>query len=329
MIRVSCWLILRSRSRTARIACRIWRCARTGRLVRAGRLPSLQDRDLDAFLDVPVVGRTDRSPSFAVDPPKRPMPVVTTQTQAAQGFAPEPAISEDGFAAILSEIESVTTAVQRLPKSFATMPEESLRDVLLVMLNNRFGPASGETFSRAGKTDIFIPWGGDQRAVFIAECKWWKGPAAFRRGIDQLLGYTAWRDSRVALVVFVREGSPSDARSLRRSYEHTRRSNAWHKLPAGHRSRLRVATTNGGRCISRWSSFRYLSDYRRSVTYLARRGTAPVPASISTSRHEERRNGCRRVVVHGRKNMRVGLQRDRDVRVAEPFLHDTGVNSGL
>ena len=53
------------------------------------------------------------------------------------------------------------------------------------------------------------------------------------------------------------------------------------------------------------------------------------PAAISTSRHEQRRNGCRRVVVHGRKNMRVGLQGDRDVRVAEPFLHDTGVNSGL
>ncbi len=178
--------------------------------VQARRAKVLQDRDLDAFLDVPVVGRTERSPSFAVDPPKRPMPVVTTQSHNAPGFAPEPAISEDGFAAILSEIESVTTAVQRLPKSFATMPEESLRDVLLVVLNNRFGPASGETFSRAGKTDIFIPWGGDQRAVFIAECKWWKGPAAFRRAIDQLLGYTAWRDSRVALVVFVREGSPSD-----------------------------------------------------------------------------------------------------------------------
>ena len=32
---------------------------------------------------------------------------------------------------------------------------------------------------------------------------------------------------------------------------------------AGHRLRSRVATTNGGRFISRWSSFRHLSDYCR------------------------------------------------------------------
>ncbi len=56
---------------------------------------------------------------------------------------------------------------------------------------------------------------------------------------------------------------PTSARSLRQSCEHTRCSNAWHKSVAGHRSRSRVATTNGGRFISRWSSFRYLSDYCR------------------------------------------------------------------
>lgn len=104
----------------------------------------------------------------------------------------------------------MTAAVQRLPKTFMPMPEESLRDVLLVVLNNRFGPATGETFSRRGKTDIFIPWGGDERAVFIAECKWWKGPRAFGKAIDQLLGYLTWRDSRAGLIVFVRDGSPTE-----------------------------------------------------------------------------------------------------------------------
>ena len=129
---------------------------------------------------------------------------------SSPAFAPEPAISDDGFAAILREIESVSTAVQRLPKTFAKMPEESLRDVLLVVLNNRFGPTSGETFSRRGKTDIFIPYGGDERAVFIAECKVWKGQRAFEETIDQLLGYLTWRDSHAALIVFVRAGSPTD-----------------------------------------------------------------------------------------------------------------------
>jgi hypothetical protein len=169
----------------------------------------LADRDLDAFLDVPVVGRSNASATFAVDPPSRPRPIAVQQA-GDRAFVPEPAISEDGFLAIISEIESVTTAVQRLPGTFAAMPEESLRDVLLVVLNNRFGPATGETFSRKGKTDIFVPWGGDQRAVFIAECKWWKGPAAFRKAIEQLLGYLTWRDSRAALVIFLRDGNPSE-----------------------------------------------------------------------------------------------------------------------
>ena len=88
------------------------------------------------------------------------------------------------------------------------MPEESLRDILLTVLNNQFGAASGEAFSRRGKTDILIPYDGDTGAVFIAECKWWKGPAAFRKAIDQILGYLTWRDTHAALVVFVRAGSP-------------------------------------------------------------------------------------------------------------------------
>lgn len=177
--------------------------------VEARRAKVLEDRELDAFLEVPIAGRADPAPSFAVDPPRRPEPTIA-QSKGKAGFSPEPAISDDGFDAILTEIESVTAAVQRLPRTFAPMPEESLRDVLLVVLNNHFGPATGETFSRSGKTDIYLPYGGDQRAVFIAECKWWKGPAAFRKAIDQLLGYVTWRDSRAALIVFVRDGKPTE-----------------------------------------------------------------------------------------------------------------------
>lgn len=179
-------------------------------LVSERRQKVLADRDLDAFLEVPVVGRSNPSPTFAVDPPKTPRRAIASPQSADPAFTPEPAISAQGFNEILSEIESVTTAVQRLPRTFAPMPEESLRDVLLVVLNNRFGPASGETFSRKGKTDIFLPWDGDQRAVFIAECKWWRGPAAFRKAIEQLLGYLTWRDTHAALVVFVREGDPAE-----------------------------------------------------------------------------------------------------------------------
>lgn len=169
----------------------------------------LADRQLDESLQVPLESRTNPIPNYSVDPPKRPRPKPAIESDTKEPFSPEPAITEDGFQDILREIASMAAAVERLPGTFHSMREESLRDVLLVILNNRFGPASGETFSRSGKTDILIPYEGDQRAVFIAECKWWKGPSAFAKAIDQLLGYLVWRDTKAALVLFTKSTDPT------------------------------------------------------------------------------------------------------------------------
>ena len=140
----------------------------------------LADKQLDASLDVPLVSRSNSVPQFSIDPPRRTRATPPINRDLRTPFNPEPAISGDGYTDILREIASMAVAVGRFPETFSSMPEESLRDLLLVILNNRFGPSSGETFSRSGKTDILIPYDGDQRAVFIAECKWWKGPSAFR-----------------------------------------------------------------------------------------------------------------------------------------------------
>lgn len=43
-----------------------------------------------------------------------------------------------------------------------------------------------------------------ERNVFIAECKFWKGPKGFGDAIDQLLGYATWRDGKTAILVFNR-----------------------------------------------------------------------------------------------------------------------------
>jgi hypothetical protein len=87
------------------------------------------------------------------------------------------------------------------PKTYAVHDEEQLRDILLAHLNGHYqGEASGETFRRAGKTDIKIE--DKNRAAFVAECKIWKGPKEFSQAIDQLLGYLTWRDCKAALIVF-------------------------------------------------------------------------------------------------------------------------------
>jgi hypothetical protein len=41
--------------------------------------------------------------------------------------------------------------------------------------------------------------------AFVAECKIWSGEAKLQDAIDQLLGNTTWRDTKGALIVFIRE----------------------------------------------------------------------------------------------------------------------------
>ena len=52
------------------------------------------------------------------------------------------------------------------------------------------------------KTDILLRY--ENSNVFIAECKFWKGKKEYLKTIDQLLGYLTWRDSKSAIVLFVR-----------------------------------------------------------------------------------------------------------------------------
>jgi len=83
------------------------------------------------------------------------------------------------------------------------MNEEDLRQHFLVQLNGHYeGQATGETFNYQGKTDILIRV--EDKNIFIAECKLWKGAAALTAAIGQLLGYATWRDTKTALLIFNR-----------------------------------------------------------------------------------------------------------------------------
>lgn len=93
--------------------------------------------------------------------------------------------------------------MERSPSTFATMDEGTLRDHYLVQLNGQFeGQATGETFNAGGKTDILLRV--ESKNAFIAECKFWKGAKSYVRTIDQLLGYSSWRDTKTAIFVFYR-----------------------------------------------------------------------------------------------------------------------------
>ena len=84
------------------------------------------------------------------------------------------------------------------------MGEEDRRQLLLNNLNTHYsGQGMAEAFNVKGDTDILVRH--ENANVFIGECKFWSGQKGFVETIDQLFGYRAWRDTKLAVIMFVRE----------------------------------------------------------------------------------------------------------------------------
>lgn len=171
----------------------------------ARRAKVLADRDTEAILGDPLHRDQDVAKTYRVQPVTRRRVTPVRQARAQEPFAPEPAITSEDFANIITDIVATTRMFERLAVTYADQREERLRDQILTALHGIYGAATGETFSKRGKTDIYLPWGegGD---VFLAECKWWTGPKNFtEHDLPQLLDrYITWRDTHAAMVLFIR-----------------------------------------------------------------------------------------------------------------------------
>lgn len=132
---------------------------------------------------------------------KRISPVMPPASSAP--YKPEPALGHNDYEHILGVMQGMTQVMELSPSAFHDVDEEALRSHFLVQLNGHYqGQATGETFNYEGKTDILIRSEG--RNIFIAECKFWSGSKKLAETIDQLLGYSSWRDTKTAVVVFNR-----------------------------------------------------------------------------------------------------------------------------
>jgi hypothetical protein len=93
--------------------------------------------------------------------------------------------------------------------------------------------------------------------VFIAECKFDKGAASVTKTVDQLFGYTTWRDVKLAIVLFVDRVKITDsvatAKATLAAHEQFR---TWLHVPnsrkpcSGRRWRGRVTTSGSSRRTS-------------------------------------------------------------------------------
>ncbi len=168
--------------------------------VHARRARLLADRQLESELAIPVLA-APRDHATPVTMRPRVLPVA--QRRQSAPFAPEWAIDNAHYQNILEVCGRWARGFERSPLTAQKFGEEDLRDQLLIVLNSHWsGQAGAEMFNGNGKTDILVREA--DRNVFIAECKIWTGPKAIAAAIDQLVGYLTWRDTKAALIVFIR-----------------------------------------------------------------------------------------------------------------------------
>ncbi|AFS13661.1 MULTISPECIES: hypothetical protein [Mycobacterium avium complex (MAC)] len=173
---------------------------------KARRARIIENRRISSALKIPITPTGVQRPPV----PARRRQVPLQQRRASAEFTPEPVLDEAIYQDILDVVENWARSLERTcTPPIRALGEEALRDLLLGTLNGYWqGAAGGEVFNGEGKTDILIR--EDGRNAFIAECKVWGGASRATAALDQLLSYLVWRDTKAALIVFIKNAKPSD-----------------------------------------------------------------------------------------------------------------------
>jgi hypothetical protein len=121
---------------------------------------------------------------------------------SSAAFAPEPEMEEGLYQEVVRILFELGRQMEKTPSIYRDRGEEAIRDQFLLGLSPHFESATGETFNRTGKTDILVRHDGGN--VFVGECKFWTGKVGYAKIIDQILGYLTWRESKAAILLFVK-----------------------------------------------------------------------------------------------------------------------------
>lgn len=209
-------------------------------LIESRRKKLQADRAMVESLKIPL-RRRENTP-MAIPLARKPISI-TPQATNAPGSQPEWELTLEEYDHILRVLDYMGAVMEQYPEAFLHMEEEHLRAHFLVQLNGQYeGLATGETFNLKGKADIYLPFKG--RTAFIAECKFWQGQQGLLDALDQLLGYTIWHNTKVALLIFNRRKGFTDVlRKLREGLpQHPHFKEA---LPYAHHRGVRVLLRHG------------------------------------------------------------------------------------
>lgn len=155
--------------------------------------------ELTKKIDIPLKPKKDALNTF----------VRVNQKPIVQRIKPKPSLPEEyvldksKVIEIINFLDGQAKTYEQTPQAVRELDEESLRDLILANLNSVFeGGATGETFSKKGKTDIYLRI--DKGNILICECKIWGGSKLYSETIDQLRGYLTWRHNYGIMITFVR-----------------------------------------------------------------------------------------------------------------------------
>ncbi|HHT9156258.1 MAG TPA: hypothetical protein ACFYEA_01535 [Candidatus Tripitaka californicus] len=154
---------------------------------------------------IPIKKRDNIPMTYTIPEVRRKPSIVEKPTKT---FTPEPTLAIEEYENILTIIKDMALAMERSPKTFASLTEEEIRNFFIILLNGHYqGSATGETFNGSGRTDILIRH--KNANAFIAECKFWDGQKKLTETIDQLLRYVTWRDTKTSIILFNKQADLS------------------------------------------------------------------------------------------------------------------------
>lgn len=133
--------------------------------------------------------------------------IIEPRLPSDRKYTIEPTITKAIYDQILGVILNSGRSMERKPSTYKGKDEEGIRDLFLFSLEQVFDSytSTGETFNKGGKVDIILKNPPDGTNLFVAECKIWGGPVVFHDAISQLFDkYLTWRDSKTALMFFVK-----------------------------------------------------------------------------------------------------------------------------
>ena len=163
----------------------------------------MKKNDFISKLGVPVRKKVNLSETFSIPTPRIPKKIIPRPQATTTNPNPDPTLDIATYEEILQIIHDLGKAIERMPATYLGKTEEQIRDHFLMYLEPRFeGSATGETFNKSGKTDILLRF--ENSNVFVAECKYWGGEKHYLETIDQILKYLTWRDSKAAIIIFVK-----------------------------------------------------------------------------------------------------------------------------